>query len=120
MDLTILGVQDKNTKDERVEFKVLKDTNLKHYMVLDNTYDEDDEISNKDRHIFSFPDYPIKKDHYVMLYTRPLASKKKNDVSENGLTHWFTWNFQDSHRVWNDERDTVTLIKVANFSKKPV
>jgi len=97
-------------EDERVAIRALADCDLGDYIITDATFGIKGGSSNLFRHVFEFPTYLVMKDDWIVLYT------KRGNQSQNGTTHFFYWN--SKHNVWNDEHDTVTLIKVAAFQKK--
>lgn len=97
-------------EDERVVLKVLDDCNLGAYILTDATFGKEGGSSNLFRHVFEFPKYEVKKDEWVVLYT------KKGNQHKKDATHFFYWNAK--HNVWNDEHDTVTLIEVASWQCK--
>lgn len=99
-------------QDERVAFQVLEDCDLGDYIITDATFGKQKGSSNLFRHVFEFPTYPVKKGDRVILYTK----KGKQHQSDDGKKHFFYWN--SDHTVWNDERDTVTLIKVSDWQRK--
>lgn len=96
--------------DERLALKVLEDCDLGDYIITDATFGKQGGSSNLFRHVFEFPTYEVKKDEWVVLYT------KKGKQHKSDSTHFFYWN--SNHNVWNDDHDTVTLIKVSAFQKK--
>jgi hypothetical protein len=97
-------------EDERVVIKVLADCDLGDYIITDATSGIKGGSSNLFRHVFEFPTYLVEKGDWVVLYT------KKGKQHKSDATHFFYWN--SGHNVWNDEHDTVTLIKVAAFQRK--
>lgn len=55
MDIQILKVKDAgNIEDERIIFKVDNDCNINWYLIFDNTFDEDGNLSNVWRHLYIF------------------------------------------------------------------
>lgn len=96
--------------DERVALQATEDCDLGNYIITDATFGKQGGSSNLFRHVFEFPTYEVKKDDWVVLYT------KKGRRSKKSNTHFFYWNVD--HNVWNDDHDTVTLIRVAAYQKK--
>lgn len=111
-DLEIEKLYKAAGEDERVVLKALADCNLGEYILTDSTFGADGGSSNLFRHVFEFPTYDVKKDEWVVLYTKKGTQHK----SANGKTHFFYWN--SKHNVWNDDQDTVTLIKVSEWQQK--
>lgn len=111
-DLEIVKLYKADGEDERVALKVLADCDLGEYIITDATFGKKGGSSNLFRHVFEFPTYPVKKGNWVVLYTKV----GKQHTSADGTNHFFYWN--SKHNVWNDDRDTVTLIKVAEWQRK--
>ena len=102
-------VNGKTVGEEMVWLEVAEDTNLKGYAVVDRTFATSGAVSNEFRHIFVFPDTPVAKGDWVLLYTgKGTASKAKNE--KNTFTHNFYWGSGEC--VWNNNGgDVATLIK---------
>jgi len=117
MNLEIRGIVNNNTKQERVVLKVLADCNLKEYLLFDSTYDENGMISNKQRHMFVFPDQMVKKGDYVWLHTG-CGKEHVHDNTEQTKTYNLYWEMDCS--VWNNDGDTVHLIHYDGYVNKNV
>ncbi|MFP9459306.1 hypothetical protein AB6D30_03215 [Pectobacterium brasiliense] len=122
MDLEIVSVENKGEIDsERLVLKAKADyVYTWDYAVLDNTYDKEDDVSNKNRHVFYFYDeekyLTLEKDEVVYLYTKTGKYKCK-DIS--GVAHhYFYWNLGKS--IWNKDGDKITLIEVKGNESKYV
>src|SRR4051812_10636677 len=103
-ELEIAKLYKGDGEDERVVLRALEGCDLGRYLVTDATFGKQGGSSNLFRHVFEFPTYEVEKDDWIVLYTKPGTQKK------SGTTHFFYWNVK--HEVWNNDRDTVTLIKV--------
>ena len=107
MDIKIQEILDRGNDEERLVLRVLKNCNLNSYLVLDTTFDNAGNISNRNRHVYVFANVLVKKDDYVVLYT-----KVGNDVRQtnaNGTTsYFFYWNMLN--HIWNNERDIAFLV----------
>lgn len=110
MDLKVTKVTGQgDEKKEYVTIRANKDCNLKGYIVFDDTFNEDGSKSNKHRHIFIFPDREVKKDDRIFLRTR--AGKDSRGLTKTGTpAHRFHWGLNSP--VWNEDGDTVHLIKI--------
>ena len=113
MELKIVNVfNESEPEDEYVWIKVLEDTNLNNFIVCDNTYYPNGQASNKYRHYFKFPNFPVKKGNYVALYTDLNGRDASGTLSETkAKVYRFDWKLDKC--VWNDTGDTAHLIKVA-------
>lgn len=114
MDLKIQEIKDRGNDEERLVLRVLKDCNLNRYLVLDTTYDNEGYISNKNRHVYVFANVLVKKDDYVVLYT-----KVDNDAVQNNAdgttSYFFHWNMQN--HVWNNEQDIAYLVHYDDWDR---
>lgn len=124
-ELAIRGVKDKQTANERVVLEVHADTNLRDYAVIDNTYDRDGCVSNKDRHFYSFRSTNVKAGDLVRLYSKKNPEVNGSDyttqeLDNSGTQHTFYWGFADDYSVWNNDRDKVSLLKIEDFEKEDV
>jgi hypothetical protein len=105
-----------NLASEHLEIIVNNGCNLKNYIVVDNTYDQDDKLSNKHQHIFFFPDKEVEAGDTIIL-----MSKKGDDSSQGFLlskTHTFHWNLSNS--VWNKGRDCAMIFEICHSKFKEV
>lgn len=112
MDLKLINIRDAGQDRERVLIRVLKDCNLKGYMIVDNTYDENGQISNVNRHVFIFPDCDVSKGDIVRLYTKRgnNYSGEANYGRDIVTYHNFFWGFDNGATVWNQDGDTVYIL----------
>ncbi|MDU1906576.1 MAG: hypothetical protein E6772_17555 [Dysgonomonas sp.] len=113
MRLSVTQIADKDSEGkERLVIEVLEDCNLFDYMVLDTTYNNDNNISSLLRHCYLFPDHEVKKGEAVLLY----STKGKNCTGQFTDTkrtfHVFYWGLDKS--IWNNEEDKALLLKIAN------
>ncbi|POD96409.1 hypothetical protein [Pectobacterium odoriferum] len=122
MDLEIVSVENKGEIDsERLVLKAkADDVSTWDYAVLDNTYGKEDDVSNKNRHVFYFDDespyVTLDKGEVIYLYTKRGKYQKK-EVS-GVLHHYFYWCLGKS--IWNKDGDEVTLINVSEKKSKSV
>jgi hypothetical protein len=72
MKLKIRRIDDNGNLDgERVIIDVKEDgANLSSYILLDTTYFDDGNVSNKHRHSYWFPNQPTEKGDVICVYTR--------------------------------------------------
>jgi len=109
MSLKISSVQNQgNASDEYVVFKASADINVNQYMVEDNTF-SGGKFSNVHRHPFRFPSKTVKKDEYVVLYTRK-GTNGEGKMDNGAKFYSFYWGSDAA--IWNNEGDKVVLLKV--------
>lgn len=113
MELKISKVDGRGSaSSEYVIISVLKDCNLKTFMICDKTFNHDGTPSNKHRHVYFFPACEVKAGEAVWLNTCP-GTNRKNETSAGRRAHEFFWGLSSS--VWNDGGDKVHLIKIATI-----
>ena len=112
MDLKVINIRDAGEDKERVLIRVLNDCNLNGYMIIDNTYDDNGQISNVHRHVFVFPDFKVTKGNIVRLYTKKGSNfTVKANYGKDIVTYYnFYWGFESGSTVWNKDGDTAYLL----------
>ncbi|WP_146074091.1 hypothetical protein [Methylobacterium sp. 190mf] len=118
MQLKIIRVHSHgDVGNERVWMKVTGDCDLSDYAVFDSTYDDDGNVSNKNRHVFWFPSQNVETGDFVSLRTG--KGKDKTLVNDDGNTvHRFHWGLGTS--VWNDDGDVATLVRINEWVSNQV
>ena len=109
MHLQILKVRDQgDLENERIILKASKDCEISWYILFDNTYDDDGELSNLWRHMYIFPKIQVKAGDFIWLYT-----KAGNDINRgnnsNTTTHLLYWGLDET--IWNKGNDKAHLVK---------
>ena len=121
MDLQILNVLDHGDLDkERVRFKAVKDNvYLNEFIVMDNTYDDEGRLSNKNRHCYDFinDNVKLKKNDRVVLHTKEGKNFTKTFPS-GVIAYHIYWGLDET--VWNQDGDTVHLTEIAERVTKEV
>lgn len=98
------------------------------YMIFDQTYDSDGDVSNKIRHCYIFPER-IKGEYddaptlhrwedgdIIELHTR----NGRNRVVANGNNKIYKYFWKLGNSVWNADGDEVTLLKIGDISTKSI
>ena len=118
MKLAIKYVKDPgDLRNERVILKAIDNENIGSYLISDTTYEGDNEVSNKLRHVFWIPDQEVSKDDLIVIYTKEGKDKSKKNESGRS-THFFYWGLKRT--VWNVDQDAVTLFSIAEWDLKKV
>lgn len=109
MSFQILKIKDAGDLDnERVILKANKDCEISWYLLFDNTYDEQGNLSNLWRHMYIFPKINMKAGDFVWLFTKKGAnSSRGNDT--NTTTYLLYWGLDET--IWNNEGDMAHLVK---------
>ncbi len=113
MNLKVIGIRNAGESNERLLIRVTKDCNLRGYMIIDNTYEENGELSNVNRHVFVFPDYKVAEGNIIRLYTRRGINKETDGTfgkTEIVRYYNFYWGFDDGCTVWNKDGDTPYIL----------
>jgi hypothetical protein len=109
--LKIERAENGSTPDlEKIVLKVLEDTNLKFYAIIDKTFDDGKE-SDTFRHFYRFPNQIAKKGEFVILHSNegingPTGPNKEKNTAK---TYHYYWGSKSC--IWNDKGDTAKLIR---------
>jgi hypothetical protein len=77
--------------EERLVLKVLTDSNLTYYVVLDTVYSTPTTISPVPKHTFWFRSKPVKAGDTVVLYTK-MGEPSERKLDDGTTAHFFYWN----------------------------
>ena len=114
MDLRVVRVSDQgDEKKEYVSLQAKEDCNLEGYIIFDETFNNNGSASNKHRHIFIFPNWKVKKNEYIFLFTHSGEHKRGETIAKTSAS-FFYWGLKSP--VWNEEGDKVHLVQVKNAS----
>ena len=118
MKLKIKYVKDAgNNSKERVVITVTNDTDVGWYVLADSTYISEEQISNKVRHTFWFPDKKVKSNDLVVVYTR--SGTDSQIENKNGTTSHFFYMGLDK-TIWNSNGDCALLLELSDWQFKKV
>lgn len=121
MNLKLIEVQYAgDIEKECVVIITKEDDDLNKYMVVDNTYNNEGEPSNKHRHLykFQFPKSDVKKGDFVVLYSKEGENIVKPHSSGNCQQHYIFWNSQNP--IWNKDGDRCHLIRIEEMQSVDV
>ena len=114
MKLQVIGIVNRGKpRQESIQLRVLVDTNLSYYLVLDTTYVSPTSISNLHRHAFWFPPTPVKAGDIVILYTCNGVNQSARNTY-GGTTHSFFWGLNKT--VWNNTGDCGVLMELTTWN----
>ncbi|CAD0004787.1 hypothetical protein [Flavobacterium chungangense] len=117
MKAQINKIIDHGHNDERILIKILEDSDIGEFLVLDTTYSSNGTVSNKVRHPFWFPDQKVKKGDWVTLYTKEGSSRSLKNP--DGTIHYlFYWGLKSN--VWNNDGDCALLLHVDEWKHHKV
>jgi hypothetical protein len=106
-DLRLWAVRNPgDLKKEYVWLQAMEEVNLGNYILMDNTFTDDHEVSNTNRHAYVFPQLILKKGTFISLRTRSGVDgmEKSNDGKDMYALHW-----NHKKTVWNKDGDTAQL-----------
>lgn len=109
MQIRIKRIVKDNLEQERVVLEVLEDCNIGQYFLFDTANDENGIESNKERHLYIFSSQLVKKNDFIVLYTRARQDGEK--VSFNNKRHTVTYNFYRNleKQIWNMNNSKIFL-----------
>ena len=96
---------------ERIVFRVLEDCNLSRFILMDNSYDEDGNVSNVHRHSFVLPNMNVSKGDFLRVYTHKGEAKSFTNKSQT-ITHEIYWGFKSEVSIWNKDVDKAYIYKI--------
>ena len=97
--------------NECIVFRMLEDSNLSRYILFDNTYDEDGNVSNINRHNFIFPNLNVNKGDFIRIYTKKGERNAFSNKSHT-TTYELYWGFDEEYTIWNNPSDVAVIIKI--------
>lgn len=101
----------KEPDNEHVVLRVLEDCNLSRYILMDNTYDSEGNISNIHRHSLILPNINVNKGDYLRIYTH--VGKQRSFINKSKtITHEIFWGFDGDISIWNDTKDKAYIYKI--------
>ena len=116
MNLSFVEIAKKGKDDEYILFYAQEDCNLKNYLLHDDTFNADGELSNKLRHMYRFNRNVVaKKGEYVAVYVKKEGNYVKGTYNKTSVCHIFYWGLDVS--VFNEEGDHLYLLRIAETSK---
>jgi len=121
MKVKIKSINNKGSyEQEYVTLEAGESCDIGWYLLSDSTYTSDGKLSNKVRHIYWFPDKPVRKGDFVFLHTRGKRAGDKDEWKNKAdtTTHAFYWNLKAA--VWNDDGDYAVLFEVSGWDQKRV
>lgn len=114
MKIKIVRVRDNGDHaTERIVLKALSTTDVGSYILCDSTYTEDDQVSNRLRHTFWFPDQVVNAGDFIVVHTRKGRSNRTANKSGT-TTHNFYWGLDVT--VWNEDGDAAVLLEIGEWA----
>lgn len=98
-------------ENEHIVFRVLEDCNLSRFILMDNSYDEDGNVSNVHRHSFVLPNMNVGKGDFLRVYSHKGETKSFINKSQT-ITHEIYWGFEEEVSIWNNDVDKAYIYKI--------
>lgn len=112
-----MSTQNEDDNKQRVEkifVKAVRDVELSDYLIYDTTFDDEDEFSNKGRHVYRFPTCELTKGKWAVIRIEegergpePIHIDDKPGL----LFHWGR-----KAPIINNTGDTLTLVEIKGTS----
>ena len=120
MELQIIEIRDASTENERILMKAAAKSNLSNYLIYDETFDAEGNPSNLLPHMYRLPNIIVEEGDYVSLRTQHKNKRSyKGTLADNKTPcHYLNWGLDTN--IFNNDGDTVHLIKIADEQKKNV
>jgi hypothetical protein len=115
MDLEITNIFNENLQTERVVLTALNACNLNSFVLFDSTYDEDGDLTNKERHLMVFPSINLKRGDTVTLYTKVGRNVIPPANVFAPVRYIIYWGLD--HKVWNTAGDKAYLLHYDEFMR---
>lgn len=118
MNLKFKKIGNKGKDDEYILFYAEMNVSLHNYLIHDDTFDSDGEISNKLRHMYRFPRIEVKAGQYVALYTQKTGLYNLGSYTSGSIKydcHIFYWGTNTS--IFNQDGDNLYLLLISQTAK---
>lgn len=115
MNLKFVRIGNKGEEKEFILFHAVDDCNLHNYLIHDDTFDSDGELSNKLRHMYRFPSVSVKKGEYVALYVKESGQYSKGTYKKEHPCHILYWGA--STNIFNQDGDNLYLLAIAQTNR---
>lgn len=119
MDLNYVRIDKRGTGDEYILFKASEDCQLHDFLIHDDTFDSEGDLSNKLRHMYRFPRLNVKKGEYVALYVKTsgkyFLGKYKSALKIEHPCHILHWGANAN--IFNQDGDHLYLLKIAETDR---
>lgn len=115
MDLEITNIFNENLQTERVVLTAQNACNLNSFVLFDSTYDEEGNVTNKERHLMVFPSINLKRGDRVILYTRVGRNVIPPANPLVPVNYTIFWGLD--HKIWNTAGDKAYLLHYDEFMR---
>lgn len=113
MELKLISIADKNDiANERIGIKVLKDCDLKNYLLF-KTYFTEKGFFNESDNAYWFTPRKVMAGDKVVIYSK-VGNVKTKDNTDGSTTHFIYWGL--SSPVFTSEKQGVVLAKIDDWS----
>jgi hypothetical protein len=117
MKLEIIKIFERGiAQKERLSLRVLNETDLSFYVIIDTVYLSENSISSSQKHAYWFNPKKVKTGDYIVLYTgNGTPSESKN---ADGTTNYFLyWGLNNT--IWNNKGDCAVVMEINTWKTSP-
>lgn len=115
MDLKFKKIDNKGKDNEYILMQAMDGCNVHDYLIHDDTFDQDGELSNKLRHMYRFPCQEVNKGDYIALFVKKSGKYKLGTTTNNYPCHYFYWGANTD--IFNEDGDNLYLLKIGQTVK---
>jgi len=113
MDLEIYAIADKNDlQNERVAINVLKECNLKFFLLFKTHFTEKGFYHESDKSYWFTP-RKVSAGDTIIIYTKSGTEKIKKDEKNETTTHFIYWGLKSP--IFTDDSKGVVLAQVSDW-----
>ena len=114
----IVHIHDRGVaNNERIQLRVLAETNLSFYLVFTTFYTSAKAISNNPKNVYWFPSTYVKPGDQVVLYSG-LGQNRSVRAPDGTTNHFFYWGQKNT--LWNSYGDCAVLFEVESWQTTPL
>ncbi|RSK50117.1 hypothetical protein [Hymenobacter rigui] len=111
MGLKITSTHNEKGKVEKIFVQAVRDVNLSDYLIYDTTFDDEEDFSNKGRHVYRFPTYQLAKGERAVLWIAEGPRGAKPTTIHEKPAQRFYWGRKGP--VINNTGDNLTLVEIS-------
>lgn len=108
MEIEIRKIRESGTENECLVLRATAACDTGSFLVFDETYNDDNTVSNKQRHLYIFPSHHIEEGDFIWLFTHKEGEYATHKNTSNTITHKFYWGLGNS--IWNKDGDKVYVV----------
>lgn len=113
MKLKIISIKDRGiSQKEHILLKVLEDTNLQYYVIIQTKYLTPTSIDSIPENTHWFVEKDVKKGDFIRLYSQKGENSNYKNKAE---TVTYAFHMSNTNTIWNKEEDCAVLFEVVSW-----